>query len=144
MSSKLIILVGLPRSGKSYYSRTLNAPVVNPDSIRLAVHGQRYIQQAEDLVWVIAKIMVKSLFLSGHETVVLDATNTTKKRREMWKDKEYDIEFHVIETGKEICIARATAEGDNEIIEVINRMSTQFEPVTDDEGTVIKVNQKLS
>ncbi len=44
---KLICTVGLPRSGKSTWCKTQSYPIVNKDSIRLALHGQRYLQDAE-------------------------------------------------------------------------------------------------
>jgi predicted kinase len=49
----LILTVGLPRSGKSSWSRQQTFPVVNPDSIRLALHGLRFAPEAEPFVWAI-------------------------------------------------------------------------------------------
>lgn len=43
---KLILTIGLPRSGKSTWAKQQGCPVVNPDSIRLALHGKAYIQEA--------------------------------------------------------------------------------------------------
>ena len=130
--STLIVTVGLPRSGKSTWAREQNLPIVNPDSIRLAIHGQRFQSLAEDFVWATAKVMVRALFLAGHGTVIVDATNTTRKRRDMWKTcKEWSTVFKLIDTTKEVCLERAT--GDAEIIPVIERMATQYEPLEGDE-----------
>lgn len=68
---RLLVTVGLPRSGKSTWAKQQGAPVVNPDAIRLALHGQAFLQEAEPLVWVMAKYMVEALFLAGHSTVIL-------------------------------------------------------------------------
>jgi len=132
----LILCVGLPRSGKTTWARQQNLPIVNPDSIRLALHGQRFQSLAEPMVWAIATIMVRALFLAGHERIIVDATHTTKKRREFWKDKNWRCVFKVIDTSKEICLKRAESKGDTEIIPVIERMATQFEPLTADEGSL--------
>ncbi len=35
----LILMVGLPRSGKTTRARQIDHPIVNPDSIRLALHA---------------------------------------------------------------------------------------------------------
>jgi predicted kinase len=124
---ELILMVGLPRSGKSTYAKTTGFPIVNPDSIRLALHGERFISDAEPMVWAIAKYMVKSLFLAGHSTVILDATNTTAKRREEWVSRHWKVSIMHITTTKEVCISRAIEEGDTDIIQVIERMSENFE-----------------
>lgn len=128
----LILTVGIPRSGKSTWARQQNMPIVNPDSIRLALHGQRFQALAEPLVWSIATIMVRALFLSGHTKVIVDATHTTKNRREFWKDKQWRSVFKVFDTQKEECLRRA--EGDIDIIPVIKRMSAKYEPLTTEEG----------
>jgi predicted kinase len=130
MYSKILICtVGLPRSGKSTWARSQGYPIVNPDSIRLAIHGQRFVASAEPLVWATANIMVRSLFLAGHNTVILDATNTTRKRRQEWNSKEWGTFFKVIDTPRDECERRANSEDDSEILPVIDRMSKHFEPV---------------
>lgn len=121
--SRLILAAGLPRSGKTTWARAQAFPIVNPDSIRLALHGQRFVALAEPFVWATAKVMVRALFLAGHETVILDATNTTEKRRAEWNSPEWQTELHVVDTPADECIRRATAEGDLEIIPIIKRMA---------------------
>jgi predicted kinase len=123
----LILTIGLPRSGKTTWSRKQGLPIVNPDSIRLAIHNQRFLEFIEPLIWAVAKIMVLSLFLAGNNTIILDATNTTKKRRDFWKDDGWEVQFQHIATSEEVCIARATAEGDDEIIPVIKRMAESYD-----------------
>lgn len=130
----LVCLVGLPRSGKSTWAKSMRRfPIVNPDSVRLAIHGQRYVAQAEPFVWAVVRTMIRALFLAGHNVVILDATNTTRKRRDEWLSIEWETCFKVIETPKEVCIERALADGDTEIVSVIERMASQFEPLADDE-----------
>jgi predicted kinase len=65
MSKKLILTMGLPRSGKSTWAKQQSVPIVSPDAIRLAMTGQRWVGELEDMVWVVAKYMVRSLFLAG-------------------------------------------------------------------------------
>ena len=135
--NQLICTVGLPRSGKTTWAKQQGFPIVNPDSIRLALYGQRYHVLAEDFVWAIAKVMVRSLFLAGHTTVILDATNITRKRRDIW-GRSQDIwlpVFHLMSTTAAECLARA--EGDLEIQPVIERMALQFEPLEEDEARYV-------
>ena len=131
--NELICMVGLPRSGKTTVARALRYPIVNRDSIRLALHGYRYIAEAEELVAAITKIMVKALFLAGHRTVVVDETNTTRKRRNFWRSEDWRTRYFHIKTSPLICHDRATAEGDQEIMPIIDRMASQFEPLEQDE-----------
>lgn len=126
----LIVMVGLPRSGKSTWAKSHGAPMVNPDSIRIALHGNRFIASAEPMVWAIAKYMVESLFEAGHETVILDATNTTEARRSAWKSDKWECSFKVINTSRDECVQRAFAENDKDIIPIINSMAEKFEPVS--------------
>jgi predicted kinase len=129
---KLILTVGLPRSGKSTWARSSGFPVVNPDSIRLAVHGQAFKAEVEPLIWGLAHTMVDSLFLAGHPVVVLDATNTTKRRRREWVSERYECRYKVFDTPVEVCIERAMA-GQAYLIPVIGRMSKQWEPLGPEE-----------
>jgi predicted kinase len=134
MTNKLLIVtVGLPRSGKSTWAREQDLPIVCPDAIRLALHGQAFIPEAENMVWTIAKYMVKSLFLAGHEEVILDATNTMKRRRNEWQSKEWDTQFKIIDTPYLTCIARATKDGREDLIPIITKMNHQFEELEEDE-----------
>ena len=124
----LIATVGLPRSGKTTWARSQSYPVVCPDAIRLALHGQRFQALAEPFVWASAKLMVRALFGAGHKIVILDATNTTKKRREEWVSaNEWGLFLKHINTPVEVCRTRAALENDAEILPVIDRMAAQFE-----------------
>ena len=123
----LILTVGLPRSGKTTWARQQGVPIVNPDAIRLALHGNRFLSDAEPMVWCMARYFVISLFGAGHDRVIVDATNTTRKRRDYWRDERWATRLKVIDTDKAVCIARAMTEEDNRMIAVIERMHEQFE-----------------
>ena len=130
----LHLTIGLPRGGKSTWSRSTGWPIVNPDSIRLALHGHRFITEAEPMVWAIAQTMVSALFKAGHQNVILDATNTTRVRRNEWnKPSKWKRMFHLCQTPKDVCISRAEGENDNEIIPVIEAMAALFDPVEEKE-----------
>lgn len=126
-TNKLILTVGLPRSGKTTWARKQNYPIVNPDSIRLSLHGTRYLDIAEPMVWAIAQVMVRSLFYAGHNTVIVDATNVSKKRRDFWASDNWEIEYVVIPTLAAECIQRAKAENDLEIIPIIEKMADEYD-----------------
>ncbi len=125
----LIGTCGLPRSGKTTWAKSQAWPIVCPDAIRLALHGQRFVGLAEPWVWALAKTMVRALFLAGHQTVILDATNGTKKRRDEWMSLEWATFWKVIDAPADVCKARAV--DDAEILPVIDRMAATWELLVD-------------
>lgn len=131
----LIATVGLPYSGKStsakIISKERNAPIVCPDCIRIALHGKKFIPDSEQFVWAIAKNMVKALFLAGHNTVILDATNTTEDRRKEWISSKWETKWLVCNTKKEVCIERAKQFKDEDILPIIEKMAIEFQPVSE-------------
>lgn len=126
----LIVMVGLPYSGKSTWARKTGLPIVCPDAIREAMHGQRFFGPAEPLVWATARLMVRSLFMAGHTEVILDATSVTRKRRDNWQGSEWTTLFMECDASAELCIQRAKSADDEEIIPVIERMEKQAEPLS--------------
>jgi len=127
---ELYLTVGLPRSGKSTWAKKQTMPIVNPDSIRLAIHGERFISQAEPFVWATAKAMVRALFIAGHDKVILDSCLVTPGRRDEWRSTDWKRRFVVFTTDKAECIRRARAIDDEYIVPVIERMATDFVPLT--------------
>ena len=122
----LILTVGLPRSGKSTWARKQKCPIVNRDAIRLALHGKPYIQEAESIITSIEEYMVKSLFLAGHDKVIVDSTNLKEKYRQRWEYGPWDIEYKIFDADKNICIERAKADKRDDLIPVIERMSANL------------------
>jgi len=123
--NKLYMPVGIPRIGKSTWARKLRMPIVSPDAIRLALHGQAFVALAEPFVWAIAQTMVRALFGAGHDKIILDATNTTKKRRDEWASKGWERSFFVFPVDRDLAVERAF-EVDFPI-PVLDRMIASFE-----------------
>ena len=128
----LYATVGLPRSGKSTWARQTGLPIVCPDAIRLALHGETFIAQAEPYVWAIAKTMVLALFEAGCGVVVFDACNTTRKRRRQWIFEGVITRWVIFDDDERTCLYRAQADRPD-LFPVIRRMAAQFEPVSDAE-----------
>ncbi len=133
MFNILTLTVGLPRSGKTTWSQSQNVPIVNPDALRLALHGQPFVPEAEPLVWAMTKIMVRALFLAGHARVILDATSVTKATRAHWKDPLWHRTYQLFPESEETCIERARESGKGYLIPVIQRMARNQEAVEAEE-----------
>ena len=131
----LICTVGLPRSGKSTFcnQHISSAPIVNPDSVRLAMHGQRFIAETEPFVWATVKVMIKALFRAGHNCVIFDATNTGADLRKNMRSSEYRSVYKVIKEDPEICKQRAIADGMEDLIPIIDRMHEFYDSLTEGE-----------
>lgn len=141
--NSLAITVGLPLSGKSTTARKLKDygyVIVCPDTIRLSLHGKQYDVDREPEVWHIAQIMVKTLLKQGHD-VLVDATNTTRKRRSMWVDmaEQFDqkLLIYIMDTDVETCHKRNMELGRLDP-SIINRMHEQFEQPSEDEGIIME------
>jgi len=139
----LAIMCGLPKSGKTTYARGLQEAGwvrVCPDDVRRALHGRAHNPPAEPLVWANAELAVRALLLGGH-SVVVDATNTTRRRRAPWgaiaRDHGVPIEAFVLETPKAERHERNRASADPVPAGVIDRMGERWEPVTE-EGIAVR------
>jgi predicted kinase len=107
------------------------AVIVSPDEIRLALHGKAYDQELEPWVSGVAKVMVRSLFGVGHSIVIVDACHNTRKRIEPWErmaeDNDWSFGIDELRTMADVCIARAVEGGDFDLIDVIERMSREYD-----------------
>ena len=129
MSKKLYMMVGIPRCGKSTYARTLGAPIVSPDAVREALNpGVPFTPALEPYVWAVSRTMVEALFHAGHPSVILDATNVSRKRRDAWKSPRWSRSFIVFPIDRDLVMERAKrTEFPTDVIE---RMIENFEPPT--------------
>ena len=131
----LLFTVGLPRSGKSTWAKSTGLPIVNRDSIRLALHGQPFLKESEDMVTAMEKYMVKSLFLAGHDTIIIDATNLKIKYIKAWKYlgiENVKFKFKVFDTQIHTCIERAFATNKPFLVPVIESMFEDFTALLDE------------
>ena len=141
---QLLCTVGLPRSGKTTWAKGSGYPMVCPDAIRLALHGQRYYLDAEPIVWGHAHLMVRALFEAGHHKVVLDSTLNTVKRRKEWMSPDWETRFILVPASKGLCLQRANADNRLELITVIERMAAEHEPLTPEEILLVPMGDTPS
>jgi predicted kinase len=150
----LVCTVGLPRSGKSTWVRQaalwLRAGIVSSDAWRRAVHGREFLADSESLVWGLVETAVHAAFLGGHETVILDAANSTRARRRRWTSRHWRTRYKVLDAPKATCLERARGGSDG-LRTAIVRMADEWEPLGPDEpeyeepeGLAIKVTDAVA
>ena len=135
----LIMTHGLPRSGKSTWSRKQGTPIVCPDAIRLAKTGKRWLGPIEHEVWATARTMVRALFLAGHKTVILDSTTGTRQQRDFFApspDVPWNRYIKIVPTSPTTCIRRALVGPYPELVDVIEFMTANWEPLQSEEGII--------
>ncbi len=139
---KLILTVGLPRSGKSTWAIGTGLPIVNRDAIRFAVGGSiRYFDE-EEKVNLIERSMVIALFKAGHEIVIVDACHLKQKYIDVWHSSLFGIEFEIEQkrfyTPLDVCIERAvkTCPEDPNFSAIIRNMWNKADTITIPEKTL--------
>ncbi len=129
--SKLLVLKGLPASGKSTYAKELVAKGwkrVNKDDLRAMIDASKWSKQSEMFIKY-AEIDISKRYLKEGYNVVVDDTNFGYE--EMWFKiaEEYKAEFEVkfFDTSFIECIERDAKRGDKSVgKKVINRMYQQY------------------
>lgn len=133
MTKTLICTMGFPRCGKSTWAKKQGFPIVEPDAVRLELYNQKYWGPGERMVWSVVDLMVRALFRAGNGTVILDATNIQRWQRDQWQSDKWETVFHYIDTGVDTCTVRAYRNDLSDLVEVIERMEQEFEPLGEDE-----------
>ena len=137
----LILLVGIPGSGKTTYAedyieRNFNTIHLSSDAIRKELYGDENIQGNPGDVFSLMQKRTIEAFDNGYD-VVYDATNITRKDRASIIGvcpKFVKIECHIIWAPIETCIERDSARERTAGKGVIDRMLKRFQAPYYDEG----------
>lgn len=133
--NKLIILIGIPASGKSthakeeYLKRT-NYKIICPDTIRKEKFNVKFDIEKENQIWTyIFDLIRKQLTISN---IVIDATNLKEKRRAEYvkiaKETNSKIEAVIINEKITECLKRNNSRDIDKIVpnEVMDLMIKDF------------------
>jgi len=130
--AKLILTVGLPKSGKTTYAASLAHPMLSLNAIG---NGNGDVASVQAI-----RTAAALLFASGHQAVVIDAENTTRHRRYQWQCDGWLCEWHRLMTPTEICVLRAEMGGRDDLVPLIRGMARAFSPFVPDEGLCIDIH----
>ena len=132
--SKMIILRGLPASGKTTTSlqiikKTGNTFRVNKDSLRTMLHGDVFSGKNESVTYKISRLIAKELLL-GNKNTLIDDCNLNPKTMQSWKDlaRELGVKCEVIDidTPWQECVLRDKAREKMVGATVIKNMALQY------------------
>lgn len=132
--SKVIMLKGLPASGKSTYAKELLSkdPMfkrVNRDSLRDMIDGGKWSENREKLIRR-SQLALAELFTSQNFNIVVDDTNFSESAQNMWRQfaeqHKAKLETKFFDTPVEECIKRDLARPNSVGQDVIMRMYNDF------------------
>lgn len=130
--SNLIIMCGLPASGKSSYAKAVkNSIIISTDDIREEINGNANIQDNGNLVFETAFNRIKeNLIQNKYKNVVFDATNINYKKRtdivNRFKKYADKIICYFVYADYEECLERNSKRERKVPEEVIKRMYYNF------------------
>jgi predicted kinase len=141
----LILMVGIPRSGKSTLAAAYQADGwtrICPDDIRWALTGHDHWPPADPTVWANAELMTRAL-LRGDHRVLIDATNTYRQTRRQWiqvaRDFNITAKLVVLDTPLEECLRRNREATRRVPEDYLERKHQTFEMPTEKEGEVFVI-----
>lgn len=127
MESQLSILIGLPRSGKTTFSKKWknegnNRVVVSGDDVRYATYNQRFCLEGEERVRENFIVTIKTLLHAGYD-VLADETNTSIPHiTDLIFLSRYPIKAYINHCHVDTCVERAKRCGHIDLIPSIHRM----------------------
>lgn len=143
--ARLVIMSGLPASGKSTHAGALDMQVVSLDELRTRLDGHG--RQLSGRVRQAAGAAIRTALAAG-ESCCLDATGLTRQARSPWLrlGREYGalVEIHCIETDVEQLLARNRARSGRARVPdgVLASMAASWQMPSPDEAHEIRVTQQ--
>lgn len=135
---RVILLVGLPASGKSTYLERLGVTPLSSDLIRLLLTGDINDQSANRQVFATLRHLLRRRLELGRELTYLDATNLTRRERRAYIKLAgmygATAEALFFDVPLEVCLERNRTRARQVPEEVLCRFALRLVPPTLEEG----------
>jgi predicted kinase len=136
--SKIIIIVGLPGSGKSTYLARLGVNAISSDEIRRLIADDPRDQSMNARIFASIRYLVRQRIAAGRPETYVDATHLTRWERlpyiRLAQRHGCEIEALFFDVPTEVCIQRNQARDRIVPNQAILDMARNIEPPTEAEG----------
>jgi predicted kinase len=135
---RLVVLVGLPGSGKSSWAKRQNVAIISSDNVRFLLGDDENDQTIHADVFATARYILRRRLQLRRPLTILDATNLSRRERRPYikTAQLYDcqVEAMFFDTPVEICKARN--RGRERVVpdDIIDVMAGRLRTPTIDEG----------
>jgi len=135
---RIVVLVGLPGSGKSSYLEQLGVTGLSSDAIRLLLADDERDQTIHEQVFQTMRYLLRQRLVIGREVTYIDATNLRPEERRPYIGigKSYGCELEAVffDVPLEVCQARNAARHRVVPEDALVKMAAKLVPPTTSEG----------
>jgi predicted kinase len=135
---RIVVLVGLPGSGKSTYLERLGVTALSSDAMRLLLCDDATDQSIQRRVFATLRFLLRQRLEIGRPATYIDATHLS-----LWERRPYlqlgqlydcDVEALFFDVPLEVCLERNRKRQRVVPPEVVERMAAKLVPPTLEEG----------
>lgn len=145
---RVVVLIGLPGSGKSTYLERLGVAGLSSDALRQLLADDETDQSIHAQVFETLRYLLRRRLTLGREATYIDATNLTPQERHPYIaiGRAYGcrVEAVFFDVPVEICIERNRRRRRTVPEEAVRKMSEKLKPPSAEEGfspiTVVREN----
>ena len=138
LDKQIILLIGLPGSGKSTYLRRKRIQPLSTDTLRLWLLDDETDQSQQARVFGLLRLLLRIRLQIGRPRNYIDATNLTRRERRPYKllAKEfgYDLCAVFFDVPLKVCMRRNRGRKRQVSDDVMEKMAGKLQPPTTKEG----------